>query len=64
MIRTFATRCAKTKISPDVLKKLLGHKNITVTMKYCVDVNKEFELSENKNLETYLTSKDILSNEY
>ena len=61
---TFATRCAEAKIAHAVLKKILGHKNITVTMKYYVDVEKEFELSESKNLETYLMNKDIFANEY
>lgn len=61
---TFATRCAEAKIAPAVLKKILGHKNITVTMKYYVDVDKEFEISESQNVETYLMSKDIFANEH
>lgn len=33
---TFATRCAEAKIAPVVLKQILGHKDISVTMKYYV----------------------------
>ena len=56
---TFATRCAEAKIAPVVLKKILGHSDIEVTMKYYVDVDNEFEKSENKNVEEYLKIKDI-----
>lgn len=58
---TFATRCAEAKIAPAVLKKILGHKDISITMKYYVDVNKDFEISEGKNIETYLINKDIFA---
>ena len=56
---TFATRCAEAKIAPAVLKKILGHVDITVTMQYYVDVDAEFEKSENKNVESYLFDKNI-----
>ena len=56
---TFATRCAEAKIAPVVLQKILGHSDIGVTMKYYVDVDTEFEKSENKNMEDYLKDKDI-----
>lgn len=56
---TFATRCAEAKIAPAVLKKILGHSDITVTMKYYIDVDAEFEKSENKNVEEYLKDKNI-----
>lgn len=56
---TFATRCAEAKIAPAVLKKILGHSDITVTMQYYVDVDSEFENSENKNVERYLIGKEI-----
>ena len=58
---TFVTRCAEAKIAPVVLKQILGHKDISVTMKYYVDVDKEFESSEGKNIETYLMNKDIFA---
>lgn len=58
---TFATRCAEAKIAPAVLKKILGHKDISITMKYYVDVDKEFEISEGKNIENYLMNKDIFA---
>lgn len=56
---TFATRCAEAKIAPIVLKKILGHSDIEITMKYYVDVDNEFERTENKNVEEYLKNKDI-----
>ena len=56
---TFATRCAEAKIAPSVLKKILGHSDITITMQYYVDVDSEFESSENKNVEKYLIGKEI-----
>lgn len=56
---TFATRCAEAKIAPAVLMKILGHKDIKVTMQYYIDVDAEFEISENQNVEEYLKSKNI-----
>ena len=56
---TFATRCAEAKIAPSVLKKILGHSDITITMQYYVDVDSEFENSENKHVEKYLIGKEI-----
>lgn len=56
---TFATRCAEAKIAPAVLKKILGHSDITITMQYYVDVDSEFESSENENVEKYLIGKEI-----
>lgn len=56
---TFATRCAEAKIAPAVLKKILGHSDITITMQYYVDVDTEFESSENQNVEKYLIGKEI-----
>ena len=56
---TFATRRAEAKIAPAVLKKILGHSDITVTMQYYVDVDSEFENSESKNVEDYLIGKEI-----
>ena len=61
---TFATRCAEAKIAPAVLKKILGHSDITVTMQYYVDVDSEFENSENKNVEKYLFGKEIFGVEF
>ena len=58
---TFATRCAEAKITPAVLKKILDHTDITVTMKYYVDVDIEFEKAENKNVEDYLIYKEIFN---
>lgn len=56
---TFATRCAEAKIAPVVLKQILGHKDITVTMKYYIDVDGSFIESETDNAIQYLIDKNI-----
>ena len=56
---TFATRCAEAKIAPVVLKQILGHKDISVTMKYYVDVDSSFIESETDNAIQYLVDKNI-----
>lgn len=56
---TFATRCAEAKIAPVVLKQILGHKDISVTMKYYVDVDSSFIESETDNAIQYLVEKNI-----
>lgn len=56
---TFATRCAESKIAPIVLKNILGHSDISVTMKYYIDVDAKFEKSENMNMEKYLKDNDL-----
>lgn len=56
---TFATRCAEAKIAPVVLKQILGHKDISVTMKYYVDVDGSFIESETDNAIQYLVDKNI-----
>lgn len=56
---TFATRCAEAKIAPAVLKEILGHSDISITMKYYVDIDTDFIKSENKNVVNYLMGKNI-----
>lgn len=56
---TFATRCAEAKIAPVVLQKILGHKDISVTMKYYIDVDSSFIESETDNAIQYLVDKNI-----
>ena len=56
---TFATRCAEAKIDPNVLKGILGHSDISITMKYYVDIDTDFIKSENKNVVNYLINKNI-----
>lgn len=56
---TFATRCAEAKIAPVVLKQILGHKDISVTMKYYIDVDGSFIESETDNAIQYLVDKNI-----
>lgn len=56
---TFATRCAEAKIDPNVLKQILGHKDINITMKYYIDLDKEFIESETETAIQYLIDKNI-----
>ena len=56
---TFATRCAEAKIAPIVFKQILGHKDISVTMKYYIDVDGSFIESETDNAIQYLIDKNI-----
>lgn len=56
---TFATRCAEAKIAPVVLKQILGHKDIAITMTYYIDVDTEFIDSETDNAIQYLIDKNI-----
>ena len=57
---TFATRCAEAKIAPIVLKNILGHSDITVTMKYYIDVDSSFIKSENETAISYLKDNKII----
>ena len=41
---TFATRCAEAKIAPIVLKQILGHKDISITMTYYIDVDTQLSI--------------------
>lgn len=56
---TFATRCAEAKIAPVVLKEILGHSDISITMKYYIDIDTDFIKSENKSVVNYLINKNI-----
>lgn len=56
---TFATRCVEAKIAPSVLQKIMGHTDIATTMKYYVNVDDHFEISEYKNVESYLEQNDV-----
>lgn len=56
---TFATRCAEAKIAPVVLKEILGHTDISITMKYYIDIDTDFIQSENKTAVNYLINKNI-----
>ena len=56
---TFATRCAEAKIAPVILQQILGHKDITITMEYYIDVDTEFIESETDNAIQYLIDKNI-----
>ena len=56
---TFATRCAEAKIAPVVLKQILGHSDISITMKYYIDIDGSFIESETDNAIQYLVDKNI-----
>lgn len=56
---TFATRCAEAKIAPIVLKNILGHSDIGITMKYYIDIDAKFEKAENMNMEKYLKDNNL-----
>ena len=56
---TFASRCAEAKIDPNVLKEMLGHSDISITMQYYIDVDTDFIKSESDNIVNYLISKNI-----
>ena len=56
---TFASRCAEAKIDPNVLKEMLGHSDISITMQYYIDVDTDFIKSESNNIVNYLISKNI-----
>ena len=56
---TFATRCVEAKIAPAVLQKIMGHTDIATTMKYYVNVDDHFEISEYKNVESYLGKNNV-----
>ena len=58
---TYATRCAEAKIDPNVLKEMLGHSDISITMKYYIGIDRDFIKSENKNVVNYLIDKNIFN---
>lgn len=40
-------------------KKILGHKDIAITMKYYIDIDTNFIESENQNVVNYLVNQNI-----
>ncbi len=56
---TFATRCAEAKIDPNALKEILGHSDISITMRYYIDIDNDFIKSENKAVVNYLIDKNL-----
>ena len=51
---TFATRCIEAGMSPVVLQKILGHKNIEVTLNTYTSVFDKYKQKEIDKLEEYL----------
>lgn len=52
MRTTFSSRAREKGVAPEVLKKLLGHKNYGVTEKYYVKISDKFEMNEIHKLDT------------
>ena len=52
---TFATRCIEAGINPVVLQKILGHKDIQVTLNTYTDVFNKFKNKEIEKIETYFS---------
>lgn len=50
---TFATRCIEAGINPVVLQKILGHKDIQVTLNTYTDIFNKFKDKEIEKIETY-----------
>ena len=55
MVRhTYATRCIEAGVQAVVLKKLLGHSDISITLNTYVDVFDKYEKQNNEIIEKYL----------
>ena len=52
--RTFATRCAESGMLANVLQYVMGHSDITTTLRYYVKVNETERANEMVNFEKYL----------
>ena len=50
---TFATRCIENGVSPVVLQKILGHKDIQVTLNTYTDVFNEFKEKEIEKIDDF-----------
>lgn len=53
---TFATRCIEAGMSPVVLQKILGHKNVEVTLNTYTSVFNKYKEDEIKKVENYLVA--------
>lgn len=51
---TYATRCIEAGVQAVVLKKLLGHSDISITLNTYVDVFDKYEKQNNEIIEKYL----------
>ena len=51
--------CRGKNCSSSIKKEILGHSDISITMKYYVDIDTDFIKSENKSVVNYLINKNI-----
>lgn len=58
---TFATRCSEAGMALVVVKKLMGHKDIQVTLNRYTDVQEGFKIKELEKINEYYISSEILS---
>ena len=56
---TYATRCIEAGISPVVLQRLLGHKDIETTLNTYTSVFNRFKEDEVEKVNTYLEAMQI-----
>jgi len=56
---TFTTRCIESGMQPNVLQKILGHKDIKVTLGVYTSVTKEFHKKEFEEYQKYLRAEGI-----
>ena len=56
---TFATRCIESGVPPKVLQKILGHKDISVTMNVYCDVFEKFEAAHLNAVDEYMKLNNI-----
>lgn len=56
---TFATRCIESGVPPKVLQKILGHKDISVTMNVYCDVFEKFEAAHLNAVDKYMKLNNI-----
>ena len=59
---TYGTRCIEAGMQPVVLQRLMGHKDISVTLNTYTDVLNEFKNEEIEKVNDYYLQKDLLSN--
>lgn len=60
---TYGTRCIEAGMQPVVLQRLMGHKDISVTLNTYTDVLNEFKNEEIEKVNNYYLEKDLLSNQ-
>lgn len=56
---TFATRCIESGMPPKVLQKILGHRDISVTMNVYCDVFEKFEATHRNAVDEYMKQNNI-----